>query len=56
MFFYVLVAIDAPLLASTLIDNFAPPALFIMIALAHLTLIAFGLNRMRKRATRPDRT
>jgi MFS family permease len=56
MFFYALGAIAAPLLASTLIDNFGPPALFIMIALAHLALIAFGLTRMRKRPTRPDRT
>ena len=56
MFFYALGAIAAPLLASTLIDNFGPPALFIMIALAHLALIAFGLTRMRKRPTLPDST
>ena len=55
MFFYALGAIAAPLLASTLIDNFGLPALFIMIALAHLALIAFGLTRMRKRPTWPDR-
>ncbi|MDG2405268.1 MAG: MFS transporter [Paracoccaceae bacterium] len=56
MFFYALGAISAPLLASNLIEHYGPPALFVMIALAHLLLIAFGLNRMLARPTRPDRT
>jgi MFS family permease len=56
IFFYALGAIAATLLASPLIDNFGPPALCIMIALAHLALIAFGLTRIRKRPTWPDRT
>ena len=56
MFFYALGAIAAPLLASNLIEHYGPPALFVMIALAHLLLIAFGLNRMLARPSRPDRT
>ena len=56
MFFYALGAIAAPLLASNLIEHYGPHALFVMIALAHLLLIALGLNRMLARPTRPDRT
>ncbi len=56
MFFYALGAIAAPLLASTLIDAFGPPAMFVMIASAHLALLLFSLTRMRVRPTLPKRT
>jgi MFS family permease len=56
MFFYALGAIAAPLLASTLIEAYGPPAMFVMISLAHLALLLFSLTRMRARPTRPKRT
>ena len=56
MFWYALGAIAAPYLASTLIEGFGPPALFALIALAHLFLIGFGLTRMRARPTPEART
>lgn len=56
MFFYALGAIAAPLFASTLIAGFGPPAMFVMIALAHGLLIGFGLLRMRIRRTSETRT
>ncbi len=56
MFFYALGAIAAPLLASFLINAYGPPAMFVMIALAHLALLLFGFSRMRARATLAKRT
>ncbi len=56
MFFYALGAIAAPLLASSLIDQFGPAALFAMIAVGHGLLIVFGLTRMRARPTVAERT
>ncbi|MCV2889523.1 MFS transporter [Ruegeria aquimaris] len=56
MFWYALGAIAAPYLASTLIEGFGPPALFGLIATAHLFLIGFGLTRMRARPTPEERT
>lgn len=56
MFYFALGAIAAPFLASVLIDNFGPSALFVMISVGHIGLILFGLGRMRARPTRPDRT
>ena len=56
MFFFALGAIAAPLVASTLIDEFGPAALFMMIAVAHVILVVFGLLRMRARPTSDTRT
>jgi MFS family permease len=56
MFWFAIGAIFAPYLASVLIENFGPPALFMMMAVGHAILILFGLNRMRARPTRKDRT
>lgn len=56
MFYFALGAIAAPVLASSLIEWYGPPALFGMIALAHGVLIVFGLARMRARPTHTDRT
>jgi MFS family permease len=49
MFFYALGAIAAPYVASTLISAYGPPAMFIMIAIAHVGLVLFGLIRMLAR-------
>ena len=56
MFFFALGAIGAPLLASALIDLYGPPAMFLMIAVGHVMLAAYGLSRMRARPTRRERT
>ncbi|MEM8871828.1 MAG: MFS transporter [Pseudomonadota bacterium] len=56
MFLYGLGAIAAPLLGSALIAHFGPGSLFAMITAAHLALIAFGVIRMRVRATSATRT
>ena len=56
MFFFALGAIAAPYVASRLIAFFGPPAMFTMIALAHLVLVVFGLTRMRARPAPDDRT
>ncbi|WP_298921304.1 MFS transporter [uncultured Roseobacter sp.] len=56
MFYFALGAIAAPYFASYLIDAFGPKALFIMIAGAHVLLVAFGLTRMRVRPSPADRT
>lgn len=56
MFFYALGAIASPYLSSALIAMFGPPALFAFVALGHLLLILFGLQRMRKRPAPEDRT
>lgn len=56
MFFYAIGAIVAPFLSSTLIEAFGPPAMFHMIAVAHVFLIAMGFGRMRIRPTLKDKT
>jgi MFS family permease len=56
MFFYALGAIAAPYTASTLIDSFGPPALFVMVAVGHGVLVIFGFIRMRVRDTAPNKT
>lgn len=52
MFFFALGAIAAPYVASQLINAFGPPAMFVMVAAAHLVLVVFGLGRMRVRPAR----
>lgn len=49
MFLYAVGAIASPFAASLLIQWFGPSAMFIMISLAHLLLVGFGLLRMRAR-------
>lgn len=56
MFYFALGAIFAPYLASLLIENFGPLAMFAMISLAHGVLVIFGLLRMQVRDTTTDRT
>ena len=56
MFYFALGAIAAPFTASVLIENYGPPALFVMIAAGHAVLVAFGLTRMRARPTLEKRT
>ncbi|MDQ7069793.1 MAG: MFS transporter [Rhodobacterales bacterium] len=56
MFFFALGAIAAPYMASMLIDQYGPPALFFMIAIGHVALVIFGLSRMRARPTPATRT
>ena len=56
MFYFALGAIFAPYLASVLIENYGPGALFGMISVGHAALIVFGLMRMRARPTNTDRT
>jgi hypothetical protein len=43
-------------MASTLIDAYGPPAMFMMIAAGHALLVVFGLVRMRARPTAERRT
>jgi len=52
MFFFALGAIAAPYVASRLINAYGPPAMFVMVAAAHLVLVLFGLGRMRARPAR----
>lgn len=56
MFYFALGAIAAPYVASLLIENYGPQALFVMLAGGHLLLVAFGLTRMRVRASPASRT
>ena len=56
MFWFALGAIFAPYMASVLIDNYGPGALFLMISAAHAVLVVFGLIRMRSRGTKTERT
>ena len=56
MFFFAVGAIFAPYLASVLIENYGPGALFLMISASHVVLVIFGLTRMRARATPKVRT
>ena len=56
LFYYALGAIAAPLFASFLMDRFGPDAMFVLIAVAHLLLVIFGVARMRVRPTVSERT
>jgi len=56
IFLYALGAIASPYATSTLIELSGPDAMFYFISGAHFLLIVFGLSRMRRRPTRPDRT
>lgn len=56
MFWFATGAIFAPYLASVLIENYGPTALFMMISVGHAVLVVFGLTRMRVRPTKTDRT
>ncbi len=56
MFLYAIGAIASPYATSTLIEFYGPEAMFYFISVAHLVLIVFGLLRMRRRPTKPDRT
>jgi MFS family permease len=56
MFWFAIGAIFAPYLASVLIENYGPPALFLMVSVGHAALVIFGLSRMRARPTRTART
>lgn len=56
MFWFATGAIAAPLVASSLIANFGPEALFWLLSLAHVGLVVYGLARMRVRATPSTRT
>ena len=49
MFLYATGAILSPWIASTLIANFGPSAMFTFVSFAHVVLIVFGLVRMRAR-------
>lgn len=54
MFLYAVGAIAAPLIASMVIAAFGPSAMFLMIGIAHMALIGFGLLRMRARPAAGD--
>ncbi len=56
MFFFAIGAIASPLIASSLIQTYGPPALFAFLAIGHLVLVVFGLSRMRVRPTVEKRT
>lgn len=56
MLFFSIGAIFSPLIASGLMQYFGPSSLFTFISLAHISLIIFGLIRMRVRPTRMVRT
>ena len=56
MFLYAIGAIASPLVASALIEAYGPGAMFALIAVSHLALVAFGLVRMRARPSPEDRT
>ena len=49
MFFFALGAIAAPYVASSLISNYGPSALFAFVAVGHILLMIFGLTRMQAR-------
>ncbi|WP_187432041.1 putative MFS-type transporter YcaD [Roseobacter fucihabitans] len=56
MFYFALGAIAAPYFASLLIENYGPPALFVMLGVGHILLVLFGLTRMRARPSPAQRT
>ena len=53
MFLYAVGAIASPFVASLVIEGYGPSGMFLMIAIAHVFLIAFGIARMRARPS-PD--
>lgn len=56
MFIYGIGAIFSPLIASVLIENFGPAALFGYISVAHVFLVGFGLLRMSTRPIEGEKT
>jgi MFS family permease len=56
MFLYAVGAIASPFLASVVIDAFGPSAMVLMIAIAHIFLIIFGIARMRVRPSPDEKT
>ncbi len=56
MFFFALGAIAAPYTASTLIEAYGPSALFLLIGAGHVTLVIYGLYRMRVRPIMEEKT
>lgn len=56
MFWFAAGAIFAPYIASVLIENFGPSALFMMISVGHGVLVVFGLVRMHRGRTGAKRT
>jgi MFS family permease len=56
MFIYAVGAIASPFLASVVIDAYGPSAMFLMIAVAHILLIVFGIARMRVRPAPAEKT
>ena len=56
MFLYAVGAIASPYVASVLIEDFGPGAMYMMIAVAHVLLIAFGVARMNVRPAPGQRT
>lgn len=56
MFYYAVGAIAAPWLASALIAQFGPMAMFGLIGAGHIGLIVFGVWRMQVRASPDDKT
>ncbi len=56
MFWFATGAIFAPYVASVLIENYGPAALFAMVSVGHAGLVVFGLARMRARPTQATRT
>ena len=56
MFLYAVGAIASPFAASVLIDLFAPSAMLLLIGVAHVLLIIFGIIRIRARPSGGART
>ena len=56
LFCYGIGAIFSPLIASALIQNYGPTALFNFIMAAHIGLLIFGIWRMRVRPVSTDKT
>lgn len=49
MFLFAIGAIASPIIASALIDIYGPSAMFVMLSVAHVVLVVFGLIRMAAR-------
>ena len=56
MFLYAIGAIFNPLMAALLMGTFGPSSMFVMISVAHLVLIIFGILRTAIRPTVSHRT
>ena len=56
MFLYAVGAIASPYLASVVIEAYGPAAMFVMIGIAHVLLIVFGIIRIRARPSGGART